>query len=64
MNKLRLQSYADGNIYKHPNGTYSVETPAATGEGKTVAEALAAYSEKVAALEVTEPKEENTKKIK
>lgn len=54
MEKTFLQPYAGGSIYKHRNGTYSVETPEGKGEGATVSDALRDYSDNIAALVMEE----------
>lgn len=44
MNKLKLQNYSDGAIYKKRDGSYSVETSQGVGKGDSVASALADLS--------------------
>ena len=44
MDKYILQQYSDGHIYKHRDGSYSVETSQGKGAGKTVQEALKSLS--------------------
>lgn len=47
MDKFKLQDYNGGAIYKHNDGSYSVETTYGTGKGATVHEALVELSENI-----------------
>lgn len=45
--KFKLQSYQDGAIYRHQDGSYSVETSQGTGAGKTITEALQCLTDSI-----------------
>ena len=45
--KYILQRYSDGHIFKHTDGSYSVETSQGKGKGKNVKEALKSLSEEI-----------------
>ena len=45
--KFKLQSYQDGAIYRHQDGSYSVETSQGTGAGKTITEALQSLTDSI-----------------
>lgn len=45
--KFKLQSYQDGAIYRHQDGSYSVETLQGTGAGKTITEALQSLTDSI-----------------
>lgn len=40
MNKIKLEDYKDGAIYKYQDGRYLIETPKFSAEGNTLKEAL------------------------
>lgn len=44
MGKYILQKFGDGHIYKHDDGSYSVQTSHGNGSGATIKEALSELS--------------------
>lgn len=66
MNRVNLQPYNDGFIYRNNDGTYTVETPLGKGHGDTVEKALKDFSNKLNTVtELPKPKRKKkpTKKL-